>query len=358
MEELLAEVERLRAENAHLQSELTRRKQKPGRKRFPMSRTLALLLIVVGCSAAVFAPVAVWARRSFLETDNFVKIAAPLSADRTVANALSNEVASRLFVQLQMRQRATEALQEALPDKLDFMAELIAQSLQTLTQKVTFEIITSQQFQTAWDKILRFAHSNALRLIRSDGSLSVRENGDVVLDTRDLMTNVRSRLAGSGMRFLQLVPIPARAGDVVLFTSSQLGTLKASLDILDTLNWLLPLLALVAFTAAVFVHRDRRRILMWICVAIAAAMLISMMLLNIAERELLEEVRNPNNISAVRVIWDRMTGNLVSAEKIILALGIAGALAFAVAGPYAWACWTRRKAGRFLPFQVKRQLSE
>jgi hypothetical protein len=95
----------------------------------------------------------------------------------------------------------------------------------------------------------------------------------------------------------------------VLFTSSQLGTLKTSLAILDTLNWLLPLLALVAFTAAILVHKDRRRILMWICIAIAAAMVISMMLLNIAERELLEDVKNPNNIGAVRVIWDRMTDN-------------------------------------------------
>jgi hypothetical protein len=51
-------------------------------------------------------------------------------------------------------------------------------------------------------------------------------------------------------------------------------------------------------------------------------------------------------------------GQFVSAEKIILTLGIAGALAFAVAGPYAWASWTRRKAGRFLPFQIKRQITE
>jgi hypothetical protein len=358
MEELLAEVERLRAEKVVLQAELDKEKQKLSRKRFPMRRTLSWLFIILGCAVAIVAPIAVWARRSFLDTDNFANKVAPLVANQTVARALSDEVASRLFVQLEMQKRVKEALKEALPDKLDFMAGPIAQGMQTFTQKLTYEIITSPQFQTVWDKILRLAHSTVVRIIRSDRLLAIRSNGEVVLDTGELMVDVRSRLAGSGLRFLEKVPIPLRAGEMVLFTSSQLGMLKSGLEILDTLYWLLPLFALVSFAAAVIVSEDRRRILMWFCIALTVAMVLSLMLLNLAERELLDEVRNPNNIGAVKVIWDRMTTDLAQADKVMLILGIVGALAFAIAGPYAWASWIRHKVGQLLPLQLKRQPAE
>jgi hypothetical protein len=358
MEELLAEVERLRAEKAILQAELDKQKRKLSRKRFPVRSTLAWLFILLGCSAAIVAPIAVWARRSFLDTNNFSNIVAPLVANPTVARSLSDEVASRLFVHLEMQKRVQDALREALPDKLDFMAGPIANSLQTLTQKFTYEIITSPQFEAGWDRILRLAHSAAVRIIRSDRLLTVRRSGEVVLDAGELMGNVRSRLVGSGLRFLEKVPIPFKAGELVLFTSSQLGMLKASLEILDTLYWLLPLLALVFFAAAVLVSGDRRRSFMWLCIALAVAMVLSLMLLSLAERELLDEVKNPNNIGAVKVIWDRMTTDLVHTDKVLLILGIVGALAFAVAGPYAWASWTRHKVGQFLPLQLKRLPTE
>jgi hypothetical protein len=358
IEELRAEVERLRAEQAILQAELDKQKQRIIRRRFPVRRTLTWLFIVIGCAAAIVAPIAVWANRSFLDTNNFANIVAPLAANQTVARSLSDEVAGRLFARLEMHKHIKDALQEALPDKLDFLASPVAHSLQMLTQRITFEIITSPQFQSEWDRILRLAHSTAVRIIRSDRFLTVRESGEVVLNTRDLMGNVRSRLLEFGLRFLEKTPIPFKAGEVVLFTSSQLGKLKTSLELLDTLNWLLPLLALFFFAASIILSEDRRKTLMWLFVALAVAMAVSLMLVNQAERELLQEVRNPNNIGAVRIIWDRMTADLVRVDRIILALGIMGAMAFAVAGPYGWANWTRNKVKRYLPFQLKRQSAE
>jgi hypothetical protein len=97
---------------------------------------------------------------------------------------------------------------------------------------------------------------------------------------------------------------------------------------------------------------------MWLSSALAAAMVLSLMLVNLAEGELLGEVKNPGNVAAARVIWDRLTENLLRTSLAVLFLGIAGALAFAVAGPYAWACRTRQKAEQFLPLQFKRRPTE
>src|SRR5262245_16362777 len=105
MEELVAEVERLRNENAVLQAELTQQKQTPTGRPLFKRKTLDWVFIVLACAAAILAPIAFWARSTFLDTDNFVSIMAPLMADETVARALSKEVAGRFFVQLGIAKR-------------------------------------------------------------------------------------------------------------------------------------------------------------------------------------------------------------------------------------------------------------
>jgi uncharacterized membrane protein len=354
VEELVAEVDRLRNENATLQAELAQQRQVASRRPLFKRSTLVWGLILLACSAAILAPMAFWARSTFLDTDNFVSIVAPLMAEETVAKALSSEVAGRFFVQLEIQKRVKEALQEALPDKLDFLAGPVANSLRALTQTVTYEVITSHEFQAAWDRILRLAHSAAVTIIRGDRLLPISRNGEVVLEAADLMWNVRSRLVGAGLRFLEKAPISSDVSRVVLFTSSQLRLIRARLQILETLNWLLPLLAVVFFGAAILISEDRRGTLMWSCIALAVAMVVSLKLLNLVEGELLREVQNPANVSAVRVISEKMTANLVRMNVSLLILGIVGASAFALAGPYPWASRTLDKAGRFLEVHVAR----
>jgi len=355
-EELQAEIEHLRAEKAALQAELVKQKQKPGFRHFPWRGIVAWILIVLACFMAILAPIAVWARASFLDTDNFVNTVGPLIGDETVAKSLSDEVSNRLFAALEIQERVKDAFQEVLPDQLDFIAGPIASGLQTLTQKITYEVITSSQFQAVWDKILELAHSNAVGIIRGDKAITISSNGEVVLDVGELATNVKDRLVDAGLTFLEKVPIPQSSKTIVLFTSSQLGMVKTSVEILDTLNWLLPLLALIFFAAAVLVSEDRRRYLMISSAALAIAMALSLMILNLAKGELLGQVKNPANLDAATIIWNQITANLIKANVGVLTLGIVGALAFAIAGPYAWAAWVRRKAEYLFALQRERRL--
>jgi uncharacterized membrane protein len=353
-EELVAEVERLRNENAVLQAALAQHKRTPRRGPLFKRSRLVWAFILLGCSAAVFAPIAFWAKATFLDTNNFVNIVAPLAADETVARALSNEVAGRFFVQLEIQKRVKEALQQALPDKLDFMAGPIANSLQTFTQKITYEVITSPEFQAAWNNILRLAHSAAVAIIQGDRLLPISGGGEVVLEAADLMLNVRGRLVAAGLRFLEKAPISPDVGRVVLSTSSQLRLIRARLHALETLNWLLPLLAIVFVAGAVVISEDRRETLMWLSIALAAAMVLSLMLLNLVEAELLREVRNPANVGAVRVIFEKVTADLVWRNTGLLILGLVGAVMFALAGPYPWAARARHQAGHFLARHLTR----
>jgi hypothetical protein len=356
VEELVAEVERLRNENALLHSELDQQKQTPSRRPLFKRSTWVWVFILLACSASILAPIAFWTRSTFLDTDNFVDIVVPLTADETVARALSNEVAGRFFVQLEIQNRVKEALKEALPEKLDFMAGPIAKGLQEFTQSITYEVITSPQSQEAFNRILRLAHSAAVAIIRGDRLLPVATRGEVVLEAADLMFNVRGRLVGAGLRFLEKAPISSDMGKVVLFTSSQLRLIRARLQVLETLNWLLPLLAISFFAVALIISEDRRQTLMWSSIALAVAMVLSLILLNRVEGELLRDVKNQANVGAVKVILEKVTANLVRMNVGLLILGIVGAVGFALARPHSWASRFLHRTEQFLELHVTRPI--
>ncbi len=354
-EELRAETERLRAEKAALEAELAK-KGKPARGHFPWRGTIAWILIVLACLMAILAPIAVWAKTTFLNTDNFVETVGPLITDETVAQPLSTEIADRLFIGLDIENRIKEALQEVIPDKLAFIAGPISSGLKSLTQKLTYEVLTSSQFQTVLDKILRVTHSTAVGIIEGDKAVSVSSGGEVTLDVGELVTNVKNRLVDAGLTFLEKVPIPEIDKTIVLFTSSQLGMAKQSVDLLNTLGWFLPILALVLFAAAVLISEDRRRYLMIASAALALAMALSLMVLDLAKGELLGQVKNPANLDAATFIWNTVSANLIKANVGLLTLGIVGALGFAIAGPYAWAVWLRRKSEYLFALLRERRL--
>jgi len=350
-----AELERLRAEKAALEAELAKQKVKKS-KPFPWRGTIAWILIVLACLMAILSPIAVWAKTAFLDTDNFVETVGPLVTDETVAQPLSTEIANRLFIGLDIENRIDEALQEVLPDKLTFIAGPISNGLQSLTQKITYEVLTSSQFQAVLDKVLEVTHSTAVGIIEGDRAVSVSSGGEVSLDVGELVTNVKARLVDAGLTFLERVPIPEIDKTIVLFNSSQLGMAKQGVDLLNTLGWFLPPFALILFAAAVLISKDRRRYLMIASAALALAMALSLMLLDLAKGELLGQVKNPANLDAATFIWNSVTTNLIKADVGLLVLGIVGAVGFAIAGPYRWAVWLRDKTGYLFRLLRERRL--
>jgi hypothetical protein len=369
-EELQAEVERLRAEKYALQAQLAKQVVKK-KRHFPWRGIIAWILIVLACLMAIVSPIAVWAKTTFMDTDKFVSTVGPLIEEEEVAKALSDEIANRLYVGLDIQRRVedalnsvTEAIQEAVPDKLDslagkldFIAGPISTGLQTLIQKITYEVLTSSQFQEAWYKILEASHSTVVRIINGEGAISIGSEGEVMLDVGELANNVQDRLVEGGLTFLEKVPIPDKITSIELFTSSQLGMAKTGIEILNTLNWLLPLLALLFFAAAILISEDRRRYLMIAGAALAVAMAFSLMVLNLAKGELLGQVKNPANLEAATIIWNQVTAQLIKANVGLLFVGVIGAVGFAISGPYKWAVWLRRKTQWLFSMERDRRLA-
>jgi len=337
-EQLKAEVERLRAEKAALQAELQGKKVKE-RKPFPWRNLIAWILVVLAFIMAIGAGPASWAHDYLMDTDRFVATVAPLIRDDAVAQALSERAATRLVEELDVQDR----LDRVLPEGITFIAGPITNGVQTLAQKTAETILQSDQFYWVWEKMLRFAHSTAVATVRGEGSLELTKEGDIVLDIGELLQELKTRLVDAGLTFLEKVPVPEGAGTVVLFTADELGVVQGMVHLLDTLNWVLPALAILFLVAAVLISTDRRRFLLISGITLTVAMAISLIGLNYGKNYLLDQIKVPTNLTAAQVVWTGVVSNLTQILAGILALGVVVSVGAAVAGPYQWAVWLRTK---------------
>lgn len=350
-EDLQNQVERLKAEKQALQTELQKKETKE-RKPFPWRNLLAWILVVLATIMAIAAPLASWGHDYLLDTDRFVDTVAPLIQEDEIAQVVSERAASRLIEELDIQDR----LDRVLPEDIAFIAGPLTNGIETLAQKSAEVILTSDQFYWVWERMLTFAHTTAVNAIRGDGALEVTQQGDIVLDIEELLEELKDRLIEAGLTFLDKVPVPSDAGMVVLFTAEELGVARGGIHLLDTLNWLLPALAILFFAAAVVISTDRRKFLMASGIGLALAMAISLIALNFSQNQLLNQVKVEANLAAAQVVWDKLFSSLVAILWGGLALGVVVAAGAAVAGPYKWAEWLRTKTAHlFEAWQDRRR---
>ena len=341
-----SELERLRAENATMKEELATKKKPRG----SLWRSfLVWFLIVLACLTTFGGAIAVWVRTTTLDTDSFVKTIAPLFQEDAVAAVISKEAVDALFKEAEIAKH----LEEALPEDLKFIADPLSSGLESLAELAAKEIIISDQFQWVLEKMLRLTHSEAVAVIRGETAVKLTEEGKVILDVKELLTNVRDQLVADGMDFLKDISIPESAGQIVLFEADNLGMVKGVVNLLDTLNWVLLLLALVFFVAALLIAKDRRKALLGAGVGLAIAMALSLIILRLTRAELLGQIENKEIYEAAGIIWNRVLSGLVGTNWGALALGVLVAVGAAIAGPYNWAVSLRRNTAEL--FQSRRE---
>jgi hypothetical protein len=335
------EIEKLKAENIALKEQLEKKKGERKSRGGSFRNFMVWFMVILACFFAITGVLATWVRATTLDTNTFVKTVAPLIQKDAVANAVSEEAVKVLFEKVDI----TGSIQQVLPAKLQFMAKPLASGVQTMAREAAKKILKSSQFQWAWQKILRLAHGSAIKIIKGEGGVSVTSQGKVVLDIGNLLTEIKDRLVAEGLDVLKNVPIPASAGQVELFSSEKLGALKSVVDLLDTLNWVLPLLSFIFFLLAVVIAKDRRKTLLGAGVGLAIAMAVLLILLSLTKAELLGQIKNKSYHEAGLVIWSSVFSGLRQTDVGLLVLGVLVALGAAVVGPYDWAVSLRSKIG-------------
>ena len=349
----LAELERLRAENAALAAALPSRTRGRGR----WAGAIALMLV-----AALIAPlsaVARWTHSNLIDTDAYVAMVAPLAENPLVQQEISARITDAVFEALRVEELTAQTLQaigerprvegvtERLPVALDSFAEPITDAIHGFTLDQVSRLVASDTFADAWVAANREAHASLVAALtgetRNEG-ITVTD-GRVTVSLAPFIETIKPVLVERGVPFADR--IPAVNAQFVLLESRTLANAQTSLRLLDLLRWVLPVLALALLAAGVLLAPSRRRGLLVGASMVVVSLVLLLLSIQLARALYLDDLESALLVPQVgQVLFDTVSMPLRLWVRSAAVLFLVIAIGAWVAGPSSAAAAVRSVPGR------------
>jgi hypothetical protein len=222
-------------------------------------------LLVVGTLLWTALGFAIWANRQALNSDNWVDTSSALLEDDDIRTAVGLFIIDRLY----QSDAVEERLAEVLPPQLVRLAKPAAQGLKEVAQRNAGRVLGTDAALSAWEAANRTAHETLLRLIESDVA---RE--DVSLDLGSLFEQMAT---ATGLPEEAVAKLPPEVTSLQVASGDNLQTARDMLDLFKTILWVLLVLTLAAFGAAIWLSRDRRSTIIRVggCIIFAGVALLA-----------------------------------------------------------------------------------
>jgi hypothetical protein len=293
-------------------------------------RIVAMVLLVLGVILVPVSMSAIWVRNTLLDTDQYVATIGPLADNSDIQEGLADRVTTALFAD----DRVEKRIAEALPARADVLAAPISSGLERVANEAALKLFESDRFETVWENVNRRAHSAVVDVLTGGGSRISTTDGTVSINIEQIFDNVKQRLDARGITLFDDVQLPAKYQSVVLFQSKELEEVQSGVDLLQTLAWVLPVVALLCLGGSIALARDRRRRLMSAAIWVAIAVAVQLALLSVGRNFYLEAI----TASGVRrgsagAVWDQLTTFLRQSGRTMIVLALVVAIAAWVAGP-------------------------
>jgi hypothetical protein len=285
-----------------------------------------VLLIVLGSFVAAAGNVTLWLRNTIINTNAWVSTVAPLSQNEVIVNTLSAYVVGEVFDAINVQQVA----QEILPPEAVFLSGPLTNALEGVVRDAASNVIRSEQFNAIWVTVNKAVHPIIIGALRGGDGLLYLKEGRLTIDLSDLFAFVESALG-----FEALDAFADRGwSEFVLLESRQVAAVQQVVSTLDTVGLLLPLLALLIFVVAWLVSLWRRRTLLWIGVAVAITMALSLLLFAVARPVFLAAIIDPLVRAVSGELWNIVVRRLLYQTILLLVVGALIAVGAWLAGPH------------------------
>jgi len=190
----------------------------------------------------------------------------------------------------------------------------------------------SDAFNTVWVGINRAGHTAVMRVLSGSGDVLYMKSGQLVLDLSDIYNFIGDTF---NIQNLNLVP-EAQDGKLVLFTSKQVAVMQETYSYINTFGLLMPLLSFLAFGFAILVSMWRRLTLLWIGIASAVAMLISLIVYEASSSSAFVSITDPLLRYLAREIWRVVSHGYLVQTVFFMIIGVLLAIGAWQAAPDSW----------------------
>ena len=277
-------------------------------------KPIAVTALVLACIVTPLAAVSVFATAQMLDTDDYVNAVEPLATNQ----AIERTVARRLL--------------DGFYELVNIPAEKRPQ-----LERAVDRFISSDEFQSLWAVVNRFAHKQLVKLLTGRGGEVTIEGGRVTLNLGPMVREVNDYLDTQGVHDFDEIASKAAGVRLTIFKSAAVPKLRTGVRVLDTLTWVLPWVALALFAAAIFFWPRRLRGVFWAGAGLAISSGIVVAALSFGRWEYLRAL--PERIlpdDAAAALLDAVTDDFFTALRIGLGIGIAVALVVVALDAFVW----------------------
>lgn len=294
---------------------------------------ISRILMAFAALLTVVALLGTWVDRQLLNTDDWTTTSTALLREESIRDPVADAIASSVAD----GSRATAALEEVLPPRLQPLAPQAGALVREAAQRATERLLDAPRVQRLWVEANRITHEQLVDLV--DGGGTVVAGRGVVLDLRPLAAEVAQQAGFSGDRIERLPP----TGRIVLLNPEQLKTLRSAGDLLNLVGWLPGVLALALYALAIWLARGaRRRALLSSGVLLLAAGLVVLLVRRFAGHALVDAVAADGPyVPTAEAVWRIGTTLLAELAVVVIVVGLFAAFGAWLAGPGARASWLR-----------------
>jgi Short C-terminal domain len=306
----------------------------------PRSRAASIglgLLVALGGILLFLTTFAVWVDRVALETEVFADTSTRLVEDDAIRRAVATRVIDELYDAVDVE----EELEGPLPEDVESLAGPTAAALRQAGPGIVARALEQPRLQRLWREAVTRSHTAFVEVLEERSGTVTTDEGVVTLDLGDIILEASDRL---GVRDTVERRIEPDTGRIELFRSDELDTAQDAFRLLNALAWLLPILTLAVFAAALWLAGGGRRItIRWIGVAVLVSGLVGLLAVNAGGWYLVGQLTADGESEAgADNAWDILTELVRGSFRLQVALGLLVLLAAWIAGPGPRAVSVRR----------------
>lgn len=292
----------------------------PKRRRFGFRTIVAGLCLVLATVLLPLGGLAFWGQKTLTDTERFVQTVQPLASDPAIIDAIADTVATALTTNVNLEKE----VQGFLPPIAAPLAGPISSAIPTFVKQLTIKVLSTEQFQQIWIKTTGGLQTAVIKALEGDSSGAVStSNGQVVLDTGDVIDQVKQVLASKGLTALSDRPTPPAADrQIVLLNSEQLAQAQTIYQLTKPAATWLIVVVLLLFVAAIALAHRRARMVAYVGVGILIGAGIIRFGLAVAPDVLSNSFAGTPFAAASVVFFNTLTAYLLNGSAIFLIVGI------------------------------------
>lgn len=278
----------------------------------------ALLLFMV---LAGIANVGTWALGTFLDSDTFAVTTSRIIAQPEVRGLLAERLAERLT---SLVVPTSDAVPRPVRAALLLQQDATVDEVRRAISGVLASVLAEPDIVTVQQAALADLHRSVVALVGSAGDRAGVGEGAITLDLGAVIAAADRRLGGRGAAEFLGMALPPDAGTLTLVAVERLQPLAWAVQLLETVRWLLPSVAVTAAVLALAFARSRLHALAWlglVLVLVGTICLLAASSAPILAGRLFGSA--PDTRASAEATIDGLTAGLLTQSAVLAGLGLA-----------------------------------